>query len=130
MSDTRCDCPKPPGGAVSCESGNVAYCSIVNGEINAGCISLSALVAPGKSPTTIMELALSTKVSEQAVRKLLHIAMGKEPTEQSVAAAVSAMRSSSPGDTVNFKLEQHDASISLAFPALIGLGASGAFEFE
>jgi hypothetical protein len=35
---TNCNCPSPPGGAVSCEPGQTAFCYVDdNGKLSAGC---------------------------------------------------------------------------------------------
>ena len=36
-----CSCPHPPGGTVTCEADQVAYCSAVAGKTDSGCISVT-----------------------------------------------------------------------------------------
>jgi hypothetical protein len=35
-----CNCPKPPGGKVSCSSNQIAICAVIDGELIAKCISV------------------------------------------------------------------------------------------
>lgn len=38
---TVCSCPAPPGGKVTCEAGQFAYCRVVDGKIESGCLPIS-----------------------------------------------------------------------------------------
>lgn len=37
---TQCPCPHPPGGSVTCEGKQFAYCHVVDGEVQSGCIPI------------------------------------------------------------------------------------------
>lgn len=34
---SRCDCPSPPGGAVTCSPEDFAYCYVLDGRVQSGC---------------------------------------------------------------------------------------------
>lgn len=34
----NCSCPKPPGGNVICQADQIAYCKVVGGELESGCL--------------------------------------------------------------------------------------------
>jgi hypothetical protein len=34
-----CECPKPPGGRVYCDEGQIAFCRVFNGDTESGCFS-------------------------------------------------------------------------------------------
>ncbi|NUO74755.1 MAG: hypothetical protein HOQ32_01955 [Lysobacter sp.] len=34
-----CNCPEPPGGSVTCDEGQVAYCKVVAGRPTTGCLT-------------------------------------------------------------------------------------------
>ena len=36
---SHCRCPSPPGGSVSCDAHQIAYCKVSGGEVSTGCLT-------------------------------------------------------------------------------------------
>jgi hypothetical protein len=51
---TRSPCPSPPGGAVTCEGRQFAYCHIVAGKVESGCIPIPAMQATQPTVDTVL----------------------------------------------------------------------------
>lgn len=56
MSTTLCPCPHPPGGSVTCEGTQFAYCHIVDGEVRSGCIPIPKKINTPPTKATIVPL--------------------------------------------------------------------------
>ena len=83
-ASTSCDCPAPPGGTVTCDAGQAAYCWVdETGTLRGGCITL-----PAKSLKSLSDgkpLAMVT----QLARALSEI-VGHEPEiRRKIMAAIS-----------------------------------------
>ena len=57
---TQCPCPRPPGGSVTCEGHQFAYCHVVKGEVQSGCIPIPSW--PQAAPSEARILSLFNKV--------------------------------------------------------------------
>lgn len=53
---THCPCPTPPGGAVTCEGRQFAYCRIVAGKVRSGCIPIPSAQADRPTQDTVLPL--------------------------------------------------------------------------
>lgn len=62
---SHCKCPSPPGGSVSCDSRQVAYCLVVGGEVSSGCLT----------PTEDLYIRYSGESSDRRTLTLLHWAL-------------------------------------------------------
>lgn len=83
MSTTRCPCPHPPGGSVTCEGSQFAYCHVIDGEVRSGCIP-----SPRKStrpPTTsaivplFKEVLASAGFDDRFARNVVYYADAGQP---------------------------------------------------
>ena len=104
---TSCDCPNPPGGTVSCDANQAAYCWIdENGVFRSGCISLPAgslkSFADGNPQAVVTQLA-------RALGKIV----GHEPEiRRSVKTAIDEYK-----DTLEIEIPGARA-LHVALPAL------------
>lgn len=51
---TQCPCPHPPGGAVTCEGHQFAYCHVVRGQVQSGCIPILPSQTARPTPHTVL----------------------------------------------------------------------------
>lgn len=54
--NTQCPCPSPPGGAVTCQIGQFAYCYVNAGRVESGCRDIPATQAGRPTVDTIQPL--------------------------------------------------------------------------
>jgi hypothetical protein len=61
--NTKCPCPQPPGGSVTCEGHQFAYCHVIGGKVQSGCIPIPPTQAARPTLDTMLPLFWDTVTS-------------------------------------------------------------------